>query len=79
MNALYVDIREDAEWTRPCNAFTPTKAFREVSEAIGDYTVATMEIDPTFLYGKDLELAQAIGAWSDRPKLPNVLRPDAPI
>jgi AbiV family abortive infection protein len=78
MKAVYVDAREDGDWMRPCTAFTPRDAYIEVAGAVGDYLIARMEIDPTFLHGRDLDLARAIEAWTERPELPDVPRPKCP-
>jgi AbiV family abortive infection protein len=76
MAALYVDAVSESEWNRPVTAVSAKQAWAFLTDAANDYDIqreryTNLEI----LKALDLELHDALKAWTERSELPLVEAP----
>ena len=71
MKAMYVDLNETGtDWNRP-QSLSQREADNCLTDAINDYSIKRSHLtELEILRTSDRELEAAIGAWSDRPLLP---------
>jgi AbiV family abortive infection protein len=77
MRALYVDLSDSGtEWNRPLE-FPQTESRKLLGDAANDYAGQSDRFRPDFLREMgDQPLADALDAWTDRPKLPPPVWPE---